>query len=183
MELGPPRPFYRKRRYQFLIFVLAALLLLSFLPYLYHPPLTPSQVRLDRAIGYFAHNYNFTIGLIPEYPGSHTFWLFSDNYLVALALSRYGSGNSQASGFASAIETALGGYRATLSPPLLLNQYTALNSTSSSFNCSRSYELSWSAANLVGTSRGTAMLNTTANDLGNSCSSRDYADLHFLQAV
>lgn len=179
----PSRPWYKKRRYQFLIFVLAALLLLSFLPYLYHPPVTASQARLDKTIDYFTHNYNFTTGLIPEYPGSHTFWLYSDNYLVALALSRNGPSNGPTSGFASAIETAFGGYWATLPPSLRQNQYTSLNSTSTSFNCSMNYELSWSAANQSSTARGTASLKTTANDLDNTCSSQNYADLYFLQAV
>jgi hypothetical protein len=184
LEVGnASRPWYKRRKYQFLIVVLAALLLLSFLPYLYHPPAPPGQIRLNRTIDYFSHNYNFTIGLIPEYPGSNTFWLYSDNYLTALAISRYDPTNGSTSGFASAIVTALGGYRATLPPSLLQNQYTSLNSTSTSFNCSKDYELSWSATNQSSTAGGTATLKTTANDLGNTCASQNYADLYFLQAV
>jgi len=181
---GASRPWYKKRKYQFLLLVLAALLLLSFLPYLYHPPLTASQVRLNKTIDYFAHNYNLTTGLIPEFPGSHTFWLYSDNYLAALALSRYDPRNGPTSNFASALETAIGGYRATLPLPQLWNQYTALNSTSTSFNCSMNYHLSWLATN-GGDSPGggRAMLKTTANDQGDTCSSQNYADLLFLQAV
>ncbi|MDA4127275.1 MAG: hypothetical protein OK452_08775 [Thaumarchaeota archaeon] len=184
MEFGSAsRPWYKKRKYQFLMLVLAALLLLSFLPYLYHAPVTASQTRLNKSVDYFAHIYNLTTGLIPEYPGSHTFWLYSDNYLAALALSRYDPRNGPTSNFASALETAMGGYRATLSPLLQRNQYTALNSTSTSFNCSMNYALSWAAANGSDPKGSTAMLKTTANDQGNICSSQNYADLLFLQAV
>jgi hypothetical protein len=172
-------PWHKKLKYRFLLLVLAVLLILSFLPYLYQPRLSASQLRLNKTIDYFTHNYNLTTGLIPEIPGSHTYWLYSDNYLVALALSRYGPRNGSTSGFASAIETALNGYRSTVPPSLLRNQYTALNSSSASFDCSSNHALSWTGVNL----NGSAVLMTTANDLGPSCASGNYVDLILLQAL
>jgi hypothetical protein len=183
METRARWPWYKKRKYQFLIFVLAVLLLISFVPYIYQPPLTPSQMRLNRTVDYFAHNYNLTTGLISEFPGSHAYWLYSDNYLAALALSRYDPRSGPTSSFASAIETALSGYRSTLPPSLLRNQYTALNSTATSFNCSSNHELAWYATNGTINGTGTSLLKTTSNDLGDTCSSQNYADLYFLQAV
>src|SRR5713101_4571538 len=174
---GASKPWYKKRRYQFLIVVLAVLLLLPLIPYHSRAPSTTSQIALNKTIGYFAHNYNATLGLIPEFPGSHTVWLYSDNFLAALAISRYDSANRSTTNFAAVLETVLGGYRATLPASLLQNQYTALNSTSTSFKCSANYVLSWSAttgANLTG---GTTALKTTANDQSATCSLENYADL------
>ncbi len=184
MEAAPVRkPWYRKLRYQILVVMIAVILVLSFLPVFYNPPASPLQVRLNRTVDYFARNYDVTVGLIPETPGSPRFWLYSDNYLAALALSRYDPGNSSTASFASALETAVGGYAATMPSGLLLSQYTALNSTKASFSCSADYTLTWSPAGTPPPSGGSATIMSASNDQSPACASQDYADLLFLQAI
>jgi hypothetical protein len=179
-------PWYKRRRYQVIAAVLIVLLVLSALPYFEGPgPKTPEQARLDKAISYFVDNYNFTTGLIPETPGGNTFWLYSDNYLASLAVSRYAPGNETMTEFAQALEYSLAAYASTM-PAKILNQYEALNSTDTSFSCSNNYTLSWSPAG-SGSSLGTdaTVIETTVNDGSPLCAapSQNYADLLFLQAV
>ena len=178
-----PKPWYRKLRYQFMVAALAALLLLSFVSPLAQPPLSPYQVRLNGTIDYFAHNYDPSAGLIPVTPGSHTFWLYSDNYLAALAISRYDARNQSTSNFATALEAALGGYAATLPPGVAQNQYAALNSTAASFGCSASYAISWSSGGVLVPGNGSAAIMTTSNDQSPACAAQNYVDLLLLQAV
>jgi len=177
------KPWYRKRRYQFLLVVLVALLLISFLPSLFQVPLTAKQVSLNRTIDYFANNYDSTTGLIPETPGSNTFWLYSDNYLAVLAISRYDASNQSTAGFASSLHVALEGYAATLPSSLSQSQFTALNSTAASFGCSADFAISWVQGAQPAQGSGAAVLKTTANNQGPACASENYADLLFLQAL
>lgn len=184
MEIeGAYKPWFRKGRYIFLLAVLIALILISLFAYLPSGPVPPKQVRLNMTIAYFAHNYNSTTGLIHESPGSKTYWLFSDNYLAVLAISRYDPRNTSTGSFAVAVDSALFSYYATLPPTLSMNQYTALNSTSTSFDCSGDYTLSWLSGNQLVSGSGSATLMTTSNNLGPSCASQNYADLLFLQAL
>src|SRR5437870_4089626 len=39
-----------------------------------------------RASNYLAANYNSSIGMIPEVPKGHTYYVYSDNFLAAYAL-------------------------------------------------------------------------------------------------
>ena len=182
MSVDVSKPWYRRRRYQIPVAALIILLVISFLPPLQGSP-SPNQVRLNRAVDYFANTYVAKVGLIPEAPGSHGFWLYSDNYLSALALSRYGSGNQSTAGFASAIAAAVGGYGSTLPAALLRSQYTALNSTTASFDCSANYAISWASGGARAPENGSATVMTTSNDQSPSCGSQNYADLLLLQAV
>ena len=181
---GGSRHWYLKPRYLILIIILIALLIVSLVTYIIPAaPKTANQVRLDGTIAYFAHSYDPTTGLIPETPGGTTFWLYSDNYLAVLAVSRYDPGNQSTSSFASALDAALGGYVATLPPTLAQNQYTALNSTVASFGCSSTYGLSWSQGTQPVSGNGSARLMTTANGQDQACASKNYADLLLLQAI
>jgi hypothetical protein len=180
---GQRKPWYRKIRYIVILAVLVILLVASFAPYLYHAPVTRNQARLNMAVDYLANNYNSTMGLVREYPGSNTYWLYSDNYLASLALARYDPTNSSTTGFASALEAAISGYLATAPASLWKNQYTALNSTESSFACSMPYEIAWTQAGTVVVSPRPTAIMTTANDQGPLCASQNYADLYLLQAV
>lgn len=182
MSNGVPKRWYRKLKYQILVAALIILLVVSFLPTL-QAPLPANQVRLNRAVDYFANTYDAKVGLIAETPGSQRFWLYSDNYLSALALGRYSSGNQSTSGFASAIDAAVVGYGSTLPAGLLTNQYTALNSTTASFDCSANYAISWASGGALVPGNGSAAVMTTSNDKGPSCGSQNYADLLLLQAV
>ena len=184
MDTGTPgKPWYRKSRYIILIGVLVILLLFSFFPVGPTTQKPRDLVALDGAVNYFVRNYNNTLGLIPEAPGSNTYWLGSDNYLVTLAVGRYSSGNQSTANFASALEVALSGYSSTLPPQLAQNQYMALNSTGGSFACSADYTVSWTTGGQPAPGSGPAVLKTTANDQSPSCAGQDYADLLFLQAL
>jgi hypothetical protein len=179
---GTGTRWYRRGRYLLILVVLVALVASSLVNYLPKSPKTSDQVRLDMTISYFVHSYSPTVGLISETPGGSTFWLYSDNYLSALAISRYDPKNLSTSGFVSALLTAFGGYASTLPSDLARNQYTALNSTTASFDCSANYTLSWASAQETQTG-GSASLKTTANDHSPACASENYADLLFLQAL
>jgi len=180
---GERKPWYKRTKYVILIVILVILLIASFVPQFIHTPVGTNQARLNLTIDYLAHNYNSTTGLIREYPLSHTYWLYSDNYLAVLALERYDPGNASTTGFAVALNAALEGYIATAPPSLMSNQYTALNSTSASFDCSANYGISWAQqGKLVGSNTATSIM-TTSNDLSPSCASQNYADLYLLQAL
>ena len=178
-----PKPWYKKVRYLIPIALLVFLLGLTLVSYLFAVPPSANQVRLNRTIDYFANNYDMVTGLIPETPTSHAFWLFSDNYLALLAVARYDSSNSSTSNFAAALHAALYGYVATLPSNLTQNQYTALNSTTTSFGCSYNYRLSWSSGGQSVPGTGTAAVMTTANSQNPACLGQNYADLLFLQAL
>jgi hypothetical protein len=184
LETEAPRPpWYRRWRYIIPIGLLVILLVVSIFPVAPLPPKSRDQAALDRTIYYFASNYNTTLGLIPEFPGSHTYWLSSDNYLAALAIEKYSTSNQSTISFASALESALGGYSSTLPTTLEQNQYAALNSTKAYFDCSANYAISWSAGGQTVAGNGSAILETTANDQSLSCASENYADLLLLQAI
>jgi hypothetical protein len=184
LETEAPRtPWYRKWRYILPLGLLVILLVVTIFPVAPLPPKSRDQAALDRTIYYFASNYNTTLGLIPEFPGSNTYWLSSDNYLAALAIERYSSGNQSTIAFASALDAALSGYSATLPTTLAQNQYAALNSTNAYFDCSANYTISWSGGGQSLTANGSAILKTTANDMSPICASQNYADLLFLQAI
>jgi hypothetical protein len=180
---GASRRWYRKRRYQLLLALVVALLLVSLVPQALRGPISANQSRLNRTIDYFANNYNETMGLVPEIPGSHNFWLYSDNYLVILAVSRYDPGNQSTMSFAGALEAAFGGYIATLPVSLARNQYMALNFTVAYFDCSSNHTISWTSGGTVTPENASAIMMTTSNDLGPSCANQNYADLLLLQAL
>jgi hypothetical protein len=184
METEAPRTaWYRKTRYIVLIAFLAILLIFTFVPLGSPPPKSRDQVALDRAVAYFVTDYNETLGLISEYPGSHVFWLSSDNYLASLALTRYSSSNQSTLSYGEVLFAALAGYESTLPPALVQNEYSALNSTSGYFDCSANYTVSWSTGGQIASGSGSAILMTTANNQSPSCASQNYADLLFLQAI
>lgn len=147
-------------------------------------PKTREQIALDRAMSYFTHSYDYTTGLIPETQGGSAFWLYSDNYLASLAIVRYAGQNQTLVTFATAIYFVTRGYASTIQQGVLVNQYTALNSTVTSFRCSTDYTLAWSS-NGTALDKGGTIIKTTVNNGDPSCSTPDqnYADLLFLQAV
>ncbi len=147
------------------------------------PPKSSNQSRLDRTIGYFADQYNFTLGLIPESPRSNTYWLYSDNYLVTLALARYDSVNSSTGAFAASLNAALEGYVATLPPPGAQSQFAALNSTSASFDCPLTYAVAWLANGQLAPGTSSAFIKTTTNYGSEDCTTENYADTILLRAL
>ncbi|MDG6991587.1 MAG: hypothetical protein JRM99_09275 [Nitrososphaerota archaeon] len=177
-----PQRWYTRWKYVVPLGLLVIIVIAGLLP-VSHGPKSRDQVALDRAVDYFARNYNTTLGLVPETPGGHTYWLYSDNYLVSLALGRYSQGNQSTADFGLVLREALGGYLTTVPPAVAQNQYSALNSTAAYFACSADYTISWSGPGQGSAGNGSAVLRTTANDQSPSCASQNYADLLFLQAV
>lgn len=180
---APRKPWYRRTRYIVILGVLAILLVASFVQYAYRAPVTGNQFRLNKVVDYFANNYDVTTGLIAESPGSHTYWLYSDNYLAVLALERYDPGNSSTISFSAAVDVALRGYLATAPESLGQNQYSALNSTSAYFDCSADFAISWTRAGMPVGGNGSTVVMTTANSQNPSCASQNYADLLLLRAI
>lgn len=179
------RGFFKQRRNIVLVVLLILLIAVVAAPYIGGTqPKTKEQVALDSAMSYFTHSYDYTTGLIPETQGGSVFWLYSDNYLASLAMARYAGQNSTLSTFASAVHFVTNAYASTTPEGSILNQYTALNSTVTSFRCSTDYTLSWSS-NGSALDKGRIIIKTTVNDGDPSCSTpqQNYADLLFLQAV
>ena len=180
-----PQPWFRKRRNQLLVIVLV--LVIAVAAYNFSTsslPKSPNQIALTRTVSYFVHAYNFTIGLVAETSGGHTYWLYSDNYLASLALQRYDPSNQSTTNFALAISEATGSYAGTIPSSDLVSQYTALNSTIASFSCPQSYRVSWTSTQGNATQGlGSADVETTANNGNSSCARQNYADVILLQAI
>ena len=177
------KPWFRKTRYIVLILFVVILLIAALFQVGPATPKTRAQVALDGAITYFVTNYNYTLGLIPESPGSQVYWLTPDNYFAGLALTRFSSSNQTTLSFGSALYAAVTGYDATIPGALLRSQYTALNSTSAYFSCPTDYAISWSTGGQAAGGNGSAVLMTTVNNQSPLCASQNYADLYFLQAI
>jgi hypothetical protein len=166
------------------VIVVAVIAISAFGYFVPSAPKSPNQVALNKTVAYFVHNYDPRVGLISGTPGGNTYWLYSDNYLASLALSRYDSNNQSTTNFALAISQALGGYAATLPQSDVVSQYTALNSTSAAFSCPLTFLLSWSAPpSGQPPGPGSATIETTANNGDSSCASQNYADILMLQAI
>ncbi len=149
-----------------------------------HP--TKEQVALNKALTYLAQSFNVTIGLVPEVSGGNVYWLYSDNYLASLALTRYDPTNQSAVSFGRGLYYVMQSYASTLPAGYRINQYTALNSTEASFACSNNYQITWSLNGTISAAGRTgALVMTTANNGDPSCSTtaQNYADLLFLQSV
>ena len=178
------RGWFSRRRNQALVFIVVFFLVLVIFSNMPQPPRTKYQVALDRAVSYFGANYNTTVGLIPEEPGGKTFWLYSDNYLVSLAVSRYPDQNQSVVDLWGAVRYVVGAFGATIPGGIPGNQYSALNSTVAPFGCPEPVSIGWTPQTGVSSS-GTAAIRTTANAGGPACAglAANYADLLFLQAV
>jgi len=136
---------------------------------------TTVGASLNRAADYLIQNIDPDTGLIPETPGSSTYWLYSDNYLAALALQRYGQSNATIASSAVVVS-------GSLTADLLLgkmdnaeNQYLVLNTSAPcQFHSAQSYT--------VETPDGVpvkAVLNNGTRLLSES----QYADIAFLNAI
>ena len=159
-----------------LLVVLAVFLVCT--PILLSPAIaqsTSTQPAVSAAVNYLVENYNSTVGLIPEVPGGNTYWLYSDNFLAALALERYDRaypGNSTVASVATNIESNLSKYSADV--PNALNQYMVLNSSIAAFELSNNYFVqSWEGATI----------STTINNGTGSLTPSLYADISFLEAI
>jgi hypothetical protein len=117
-------------------------------------------------------NYNATVGLIPEVPGSSTYWLYSDNFLASFALWRYDPSNSTLANIVTNISSTILKYIQTVPNPL--NQYMVLNSSIAAFNGSSDYTIGH---------YGDAVINMTLNNETGALNPSNYADIAFLEAL
>ncbi len=130
---------------------------------------------LSDAVDYLIGSFDPVIRLIPETPGSTTYWLYSDNYLAALALQQYGKGNATITSYANYISRSLTSYGSLDHLDGAGNQYMALNaSVPCTFDASRNYAIgSVNAAKIIATfNNGTGTL-----------SASQYADIAFLSSI
>jgi hypothetical protein len=132
---------------------------------------------LSDAVGYLIGVGSFDPGLrlIPETPGSTTYWLYSDNYLAALALQQYGRGNATITSIANYISQSLASYAILDHLGDAVNQYMALNaSVPCTFNASQNY--------IVGSMNADKIMATFNNGTG-TLSENQYADIAFLSSI
>lgn len=187
-ESGKEKSWFR-RKWNLVVVVLVIIMLVVYaVPRIGGPSQAPSadQAALNRSIYYFARFYDLTTGLMPETPNGTTFWLYSDNYLSSLAISRYSSSNQSTMNFATSLHYLVEGYASTFDGGNISSQYAALNSSVASFNCSNDYALSWSrGGGNPPAGSGARTIETTANDGNGACATlaQNYADLLFLQAI
>jgi len=132
-------------------------------------------VAVSRATTYLTSNYNPTVGLISETPDSHTYWLYSDNYLAVLALRQVGFSNPYIAAIADNISATIGFY----APRLVgaTNQYMVLSGAWTgpcTFDNTSSHVLTRSSNPQIAVTlnNGTGILNAS-----------DYADIAFLAAI
>lgn len=130
----------------------------------------PNSSEVNKATNYLAVNYDPSIGLIPETPGGHVYFVYSDNFLASYVLGR--SGNSTLRAIAANITRTDDRYLAKLHNPS--NQYEAINSSSGSFFTSSNYVLAHV---------GGATIEATLNNGTSPLSPLSYADIAFLDAL
>lgn len=132
------------------------------------------------AVDYLADCFDPEIGLIYETPDNNgtTYWIYSDNYLAQLALAPYAQNATIAQVLGSIEKTSS---ELTINQPVInqstiVNQYQILNHSAfslpikNSSNC-RIRELNG------------ATINCTINNGTGTLSSKDYADIAFLEAI
>ena len=129
------------------------------------------------AVNYLLVNYNSTVGLIRNSPDSqslsNTYYLYSDNFLAALALQDYDLGNSTLATVSSNITNSVHSY--IKAQPNPVNQYEALTTATAAFNGSE---------NFVIYTRGLETISTTVNNASITwLSVHSYADIAFLEAI
>src|SRR6266851_4015874 len=123
-----------------------------------------------RASNYLVANYNSSIGMIPEVPKGHTYYVYSDNFLAAYALK--GSADPALRAIASNITST--DARMLTGVPHPASQYQVITSINASFFASNNYVLA---------RPGSAVIETTLNNGTSPLSPSSYADVAFLEAL
>ena len=143
--------------------------------YLSALPRTSTSLATSKATAYLVSNYDSKVGLIPESPGYHTAWLYSDNYLAAMALRQVGISNSSITAIADNITATIEYYAPRLKDAT--NQYMVLGSAwngSCDFDAAGPYTVARSL-NIT--------INATLNNMTGTLPDSDYADIAFLTAI
>jgi hypothetical protein len=123
-----------------------------------------------RASNYLVANYNSSVGMIPEVPKGHTYYVYSDNFLAAYALA--GSSDPTLRAIASNITST--DARMLSGVPHPASQYQVITSINASFFASNDYVLA---------RPGSAVIETTLNNGTSPLNPSSYADVAFLEAL
>lgn len=131
---------------------------------------------LEEALGYIVRSFNPEVGLVYETPDcdNKTYWVYSDNYLVQLALSHYGMQDESIADLLNTIRNA--SIEWTKNQSVILNQYQILNCSAFSLPISNASNIE------IGRING-AYINCTINNGTGVLSAEDYADIAFLEAI
>src|SRR6266480_4315478 len=124
----------------------------------------------SKASQYLVANYNSSIGMIPEVPRGHTYYVYSDNFLAAYALK--GSADPALRAIASNISAT--DARMLTKVPHPTSQYQVITSINGSFFASDDYVLA---------RPGSAVIEATLNNGTAPLSPSSYADVAFLEAL
>jgi len=131
----------------------------------------PLAGNITSAVNYLTSTYNPHLGLIPETPNSSAYWLYSDNFLAAWALSQYPNASAAVAHTAANISQSISDYHLGN----IVNQYEAMQVSSSCvFHAANNYTVSSSGGVQIKVivNNGTGILNHT-----------QYADIAFLDAL
>jgi len=123
-----------------------------------------------KASNYLVTNYNSSIGMIPEVPRGNTYYVYSDNFLAAYALTRSADPTFRA--IASNITST--DARMLAGVPHPTSQYQVITSINGSFFASNIYVLA---------RPGSALIETTLNNGTSPLNPSSYADVAFLEAL
>lgn len=192
MSAGDQQPPRRRIRWVRIGAVVVATILVgsfalsALLPSPSQNPLSPAEkTALDGAMNYLVNNYNPRVEMIPASPASSLFLLYPDNYIASLAFLRYSPSNQTYYALSVDINLTLLSVGGTLPQAGSLSAYSALNSSAASFGCPNLVALGWYSPQtyVPYTQNGSATYMTVLNDGPSSCSTANYADEAFLQAV
>ena len=129
-----------------------------------------------QAVDYLVRNYNATVGLVHESPDSknlsNTYWLFSDNYLVRLAMANLAADNVSLSLMAENISRSTAFYLDGKPNPV--NQYLVLTTSLFPFNASKNFTFNKGNG---------AVIKSTVNNQTGTLDPTKYADIAFLEAI
>jgi len=137
--------------------------------------LTARYVALSKATTYLVSNYNSKAGLLSETPGSIWYWLYSDNYLGAFALSQVGFSNPTLKAIAENISATIQFYAPRLGSAT--NQYMVL---SSSWNGACNFD---NASSYLIAKSSKVWINVTLNNGTGTLRDSNYSDIAFLTAI
>jgi len=134
-----------------------------------------ASIAVSKAVDYLVANFNPATGLTSETPGSSTYWLYSDNFLAALALNHFGQRNTTLITLAADISGSINEDLRVQQLNNAENQYMVLNASAPcQFHPSVDYT--------IATPDG-VQIKTTINNGTGDLSENQYADVAFLKAI
>jgi|GEM_PF-2796137 parallel beta-helix repeat protein len=132
---------------------------------------------VERGVSYLAASFNDAVGLISNSPDSaslrNTYYLYSDNYLAAVALWNYAPGDSALTVIVRSINGTMTADLSTVKDAA--NQYEALTTSTCAFSGSKDF--------LVKTLGQAGILTTVNNQSAKWLSADNYSDIAFLEAA